>query len=129
MKHIVVGLTKTIVQETQKQMYSAFEQLLQQTYARLSLETLVKAKEQSTKFINNENIVVLTSNTGNPPPTTDDWNEEDDKWNLDGVQPSLPSHAIQPAATSSDDTMPKVVASTTSAGDISGAAAAHLNTG
>ena len=44
-KHIVVGLTKTLVQETQKQMFSAFEQSLQQTYASLSLETPVKAEE------------------------------------------------------------------------------------
>ena len=71
----------------------------------------------------------MTSNTGNPPPTTDDWNEEDDEWNLDGVQPSLPSSSIQPAATSSDDTTPKVVASATSTGNISGAAAAHSNPG
>ena len=99
-------------------MFSAFEQSLQQTYASLSLETPVKAEEQSMKFINNENIVILTSNTGNPPPTTDDWNEEDDEWNLDGVQPSLPSSSIQPATTSSDDTTPKVVASATSTGDI-----------
>ena len=127
-KHIVVGLTKTLVQETQKQMFSAFEQSLQQTYASLSLETPVKAEEQSTKFINNENIVILTSNTGNPP-TTDDWNEEDNERNLDGVQPSLPSPSIQPPATSSDDTMPKVVASVTSTGDILGTAAAHSNPG
>ena len=89
----------------------------------------MKAEEQSMKFINNENIVVLTSNTGNPPPTTDDWNEEDDPWNLDGVQPSLPSPAVQTAATSSDITTPKVVASATSAGNISCAAAANSNTG
>ena len=126
-KHIVVGITKTLVQETQKQMFSAFEQLLQQTYASLSLDTPVKAEEQCTKCINNENIVILTSNTGNPPPPTDDWNEEDDAWNLDGVQPALPSSSIQPAATSSDDTTPKVVASAASTGNISGAAAAHSN--
>ena len=128
-KHILVGLTKTVIQETQKQMYSAFEQSLQQTYATISLETPVKAEEQSMKFINNENIVVLTSNTGNPPLTENDWNEIDDAWNLDGVQPSLPSPAVQPAATSSDNTTPKVVASSTSAGHISGAAAANTNTG
>ena len=128
-KHILVGITKLVIQETQKQMYSALEQSLQQTYATISLETPVKAEEQSMKYINNENIVVLTSNTGNPPLTEDDWKEIDDAWNLDGVQPSLPSPAVQPAATSSDNTTPKVVASSTSAGHISGAAVANTNTG
>ena len=128
-KHILVGITKTVIQETQKQMYNAIEQSLQQTYATLSLETPVKAEEQSMQYINNENIVVLTSNTGNPPLTENDWQEIDDAWNLDGVQPSLPSSAIQPATTSSDTTTPKVVASSTSADHISGAAAANTNTG
>ena len=128
-KHILVGITKTVIQETQKQMYSAIEQSLQQTYATISLETPVKAEEQSIKYINNENIVVLTSNTGNLPPTEDDWNEIDDAWNLDGVQPSLLSSTVQNAATTSDNTTPKVVASSTSASHISGAAAANTNTG
>ena len=127
-KHIVVGITKSLIQETQKQMFSAFEQSLQQTYTSLSLETPVKAEEQSAKFVNNDNIVILTSNTGNPP-TTDDWNEEDDDWNLDGVQPSLPSPSIQPATASSDDTTPKVVAPTASTGDISSAAATRTKPG
>ena len=128
-KHILVGITKTVIQETQKQMYNAIEQSLQQTYATLSLETPVKAEEQSMQYINNENIVVLTSNTGNPPLTENDWQEIDDAWNLDGVQPSLPSPAVQPAATSSDTTTPKVVASSTPADHISGAAAANTDTG
>ena len=125
-KHIVVGITKSLIQKTQKQMFSAFKQSLQQSYASLSLETPVKAEEQSAKFINNDNIVILTSNTGESQ-TTDDWNEEEDDWNLDGVQPSLPSPSIQPAATSPDDMTPKVVAPTASGSNIRGAAATRSN--
>ena len=126
-KDIEVDITKSLIQETQKQMFNILEQSLQQSYANLTLETPVKAEEQSAKFINNDNIVILTS-YNEDSMKADDWNEEEDDWNLDGVQPSLPSPSMQPAASSPDNTTTKVVAPTASGSNIRGAASTHANT-
>ena len=109
----MVEITKSLIQETQKQMFNILEHSLQKSYATLTLETPVKAKEQSAKYINNDNIVILTSNNEDTLPA-DDWNEEESDWNIDGVQPTVLPPSVLPATTSPDNTTPKVVATTAS---------------
>ena len=53
-KDISVDITKSLIPETQKQMFNILEHLLQESYANLTLETPVKAEEQAAKYINND---------------------------------------------------------------------------